>query len=190
MFKKTETELILQLRKGSMKAFDEIYGLYARRLFAFCLKYTKSKENAEEIMEDTFVWLWNNRSTLEEADSVKPLLFLRAKHYLINAYRKVINSPVYEDYMDYLDHHNSTTADSQLEYDDFVRQLNLMLAKLPKTQQEIIRLSKLEMLNNQEIAEKLNYSEQTVKNQLSMGLKQLRQLINNRTNLMWLLFLV
>lgn len=92
--------------------------------------------------------------------------------------------------MDYLDHHNSTTADSQLEYDDFVRQLNLMLAKLPKTQQEIIRLSKLEMLNNQEIAEKLNYSEQTVKNQLSMGLKQLRQLISNRTNLMWLLFLV
>mgnify|MGYP000640659603 CR=1 FL=1 len=61
---------------------------------------------------------------------------------------------------------------------------------LPKTQQEIIRLSKLEMLNNQEIAEKLNYSEQTVKNQLSMGLKQLRQLISNRTNLMWLLFLV
>ena len=190
MFKKTETELILQLRKGSMKAFDEIYELYARRLFAFCLKYTKSKENAEEIMEDTFVWLWKSRSTLEEADSVKPLLFLRAKHYLINAYRKVINSPVYEDYMDYLDHHNSTTADSQLEYDDFVRQLNQMLAKLPKTQQEIIRLSKLEMLNNQEIAEKLNYSEQTVKNQLSMGLKQLRQLINNRTNLMWLLFLV
>ena len=47
---------------------------------------------------------------------------------------------------------NSTTADSQLEYDDFVRQLNQMLAKLPKTQQEIIRLSKLEMLNNQEIA--------------------------------------
>ena len=36
-----------------MKAFDEIYELYARRLFAFCLKYTKSKENAEEIMEDT-----------------------------------------------------------------------------------------------------------------------------------------
>lgn len=105
-----------------MKAFDEIYGLYARRLFAFCLKYTKSKENAEEIMEDTFVWLWNNRSTLEEAESVKPLLLLRAKHYLINAYRKVINSPVYEDYMDYLDHHNNTTADSQLEYDDFVRQ--------------------------------------------------------------------
>ena len=115
-----------------MKAFDEIYRLYARRLFAFCLKYTKSKENAEEIMEDTFVWLWNNRSTLEEADSVKPLLFLRAKHYLINAYRKVINSPVYEDYMDYLDHYNSTTADSQLEYDDFVRQLNQTLPSCPR----------------------------------------------------------
>lgn len=45
-----------------MKAFDEIYELYARRLFAFCLKYTKSKENAEEIMEDTFVWLWKTEA--------------------------------------------------------------------------------------------------------------------------------
>ena len=54
-----------------MKVFDEIYGLYARRLFAFCLKYTKSKENAEEIMEDTFVWLWNNRSNHGKTKSAR-----------------------------------------------------------------------------------------------------------------------
>ena len=56
-----------------MKAFDEIYGLYDRRLFAFCLKYTKSKENAEEIMEDTFV---HKLLTTE-----KPINIIQDKNY-------------------------------------------------------------------------------------------------------------
>lgn len=190
MFSNSEAELIQLLRNDSMKAFDEIYELYARRLYAFCLKYTKQKETAEEIMEDAFIWLWDHRKELEASTSIKPILFLRTKHYLINAYRKTANSPTYEDYMDYLDHHAGESTDSALEYDDFLRIVKQMLDKLPKAQQEIIRLSKLEMLNNQEIAQRLNYSEQTVKNQLSLGLKQLRQMLSNKTNLVWLFFLV
>ncbi len=192
MFYKSETELIQKLNKGSIKAFDEIYELYARRLLSFCIKYTKSRETAEEIMEDTFVWLWKNRQDIKEELSLKPILFLRAKHYLINAHRKIVNSPIYEDYMDYLDHHDSSSnaTDSLLEYDDFLKQVWRMLERLPKTQQEVIKLSKIEMLNNQEIAQRLNYSEQTVKNQLSLGLKQLREILRNRSNLLWLLFLV
>lgn len=192
MFDKSETDLIIELKNGSMKAFDQIYELYARRLFAFCLKYAKSKETAEEIMEDSFVWIWTNRENITQTNSIKPILFLRAKHLLINAYRKIVNSPVYEDYMDYLDHHSASTmsSDSYLEYDDFMRQVTLMLEKLPKAQQEIVRLSKLDMLNNKEIAQRLNYSEQTVKNQLSLGLKQLRQLLGKQLSCLWILFLV
>lgn len=193
MLNKSETELVQKLNKGSIKAFDEIYELYARRLLAFCLKYTKSKENAEEIMEDTFVWVWNNRQNIKTDSPLKAIIFLRAKHYLINAYRKVVNSPVYEDYMDYLDHkdsNHSMSSDSALEYDDFVKQVHRMIDKLPIAQQEIIKLSKIEMLSNKEIAHLLNYSEQTVKNQLSLGLKQLREMLQNKTSLLWLLFLV
>lgn len=189
MFEYTEAELIHLLRNDSIKSFDEIYELYARRLYSFCLKYTKRKESAEEIMEDTFIWLWRNRKTLDALSSIKSILFLRAKHYLINAYRKVVNSPTYEDYMDYLDHHSSESPDSILEYEDFLRQVNKLLDQLPRTQQDIIRLSKIEMLSNQEIAHRLNYSEQTVKNQLSLGLKQLRQLLGNKMSMICLLFL-
>ena len=103
MSDKTETELIIDLQKGSVKAFNAIYELYARRLYAFCLKYTKSRQNAEEIVEDTFVWVWNNRDSIKQEISLKPILFLKTKHLLINAYRKVVNSPIYEDYMDYID---------------------------------------------------------------------------------------
>lgn len=176
MLQKTERELIIDLRDGSIKAFKAIYELYARRLYAFCLKYTKSRENAEEIVEDTFVWLWNYRESIkEEEESLKSLLFIKTRHLLINAYRKVINSPIYEDYMDYLDHQGMDhAADSPIEYDEFIKQVNDCISQLPAAQQQIIQLSKFEQMGNKEIAEQLNYSEQTVKNQLSLGLKQLR----------------
>ena len=187
----TERELIQQLRLDSIKAFNAIYELYARRLYAFCLKYTQSRENAEEIVEDTFVWIWNNRHDIKPEESIKPLIFLKTRHLLINAYRKLVNSPVFEDYMDYLDHTSEGGAtDSPMEYDDFMRQVNQNIDKLPETQQQIIRLSKLEMLSNREIAQQLGYSEQTVKNQLSLGLKQLRALLKPRLNIFWVLFLI
>ena len=187
----TERELIQALRLDSIKAFNAIYELYARRLYAFCLKYTQSRENAEEIVEDTFVWIWNNRHDIKQEETLKPLLFLKTKHLLINAYRKLVNSPAYEDYMDYLDHSpEGSTADRPMEYDDFLRQVNRYIDQLPEAQQRIIRLSKLEMLSNKEIAQELGYSEQTVKNQLSLGLKQLRTMLRGKLSLIGLLFLV
>lgn len=191
MSDKTETDLIIDLQKGSVKAFNAIYELYARRLYRFVWKYTKSRQNAEEIVEDTFVWVWNNRDSIKQEPSLKPLLFLKTKHLLINAYRKVVNSPIYEDYMDYLDHNgNDTAADSPMEYDEFMKQLDECISQLPKAQQQIIRLSKFEQLANKDIAEQLNYSEQTVKNQLSMGLKQLKSLLQKKGNYLLILLLI
>ncbi len=191
MFEKTEEKLIIEVKKDSMRAFDSIYELYARRLYAFCLRYAKSRETAEEIVQDTFVWLWNNRHSITQDKTLKPILFIRAKHLLINAYRKVVNSPIYEDYMDYLDHGStsSNATDCMLEYDEFTKKVNALIAQLPNTQQEIIRMSKFEMMSNKEIATRLNYSEQTVKNQLSLGLKQLRKMLNIPLNFLWFIFL-
>lgn len=174
-----------------MRAFDKIYEIYARRLYAFCLKYCKSKETAEEIMQDTFVWIWNNRLSITQTETLKPIIFIRAKHLLINAYRKVINSPVYEDYMDYLDKGDSSSyiSSSLMEYDEFVQRVNLLINQLPNAQREIIKLSKFEMMTNKEIAQKLNYSEQTVKNQLSLGLKQLRNMLGMPLGLLAYIFL-
>lgn len=190
MLEKTELELIIELQQGSVKAFNAIYELYARRLFAFCLNYTKSRQNAEEIVEDTFIWIWNNRMTLRPESSLKSLLFIKTKHLLINAYRKVINSPAYEDYMDYLDHQGHSSTDCAIEYDEFVKMVNQCIGQLPAAQQKIIRLSKFEQMTNKEIAVHLNYSEQTVKNQLSAGLKQLRVMLQKKGILLFLWLLI
>ena len=178
MDRETEAKLVRGLKQGSVKAFNGIYELYARRLYGFCLKYAKSRDTVDEIVGDTFVWIWNNRENIRQDESLQAILFIKARHLLINAYRKRLHNPTYEDYMDYLDKSEAKEhSDSQLEYDDFVKQLHQALNRLPKTQREIIKLSKLEMMSNKEIAAKLNYSEQTVKNQLSLGLKELKKML-------------
>ena len=54
----SESVLITMLMEGSEAAFKHIYDLYASRLYAFCLQYTKSHDETDEIVQDAFVWLW------------------------------------------------------------------------------------------------------------------------------------
>ena len=85
--------LIADLKKGSKEAFDEIYRLYAGRLLAYCAQYTKCREDAEEIVQDVFVALWNSRQTIRQEETLRSLLFTISKHRVINAYRVSRLSP-------------------------------------------------------------------------------------------------
>ena len=170
----SEPELIALLKQGSQEAFKSLYDLYARRLYAFCMEYTKSREDTEEIVQDAFIWLWRNKENIRQEATIKNLLFLRVKHFLINAWRARVNTPIFEDYVDYI---NSLPADSRdhLEYMDYRDTVMSIIDQLPKTQSKVVKMSRLEGFKNKEIAEKLRLSEQTVKNALSMGLKYLKE---------------
>ena len=148
--------------------------MYARRLYAFCMEYTYSREDTEEIVQDAFVWLWKNRSSIRQETTIKNLLFLRVKHFLINAWRARLNEPVFEDYVDYLDLSSGENAD-KVEFDEFRSGIESIINQLPHTQAQVVKMSRLDGLKNKEIAEKLRLSEQTVKNALSVGLKFLRE---------------
>lgn len=175
-FSLKERELIRNLKNNSRKAFDDIYKLYSKRLFAYCLQFTKSPEDTEEIVQDIFIHLWTNRASIRQEETLRSLLFIMAKHRLINSYRSTINSPIYEDYLNYQEQLSTDPSPiHSLEYNEFVQGLKKALRQLPSTQQEVIELSRMEGKTNKEIAEILSLSEQTVKNQLSIGLKALRK---------------
>lgn len=96
-----EATLIEQLVNGSEHAFEQIYDLYAGRLYAFCLQYTKNHDETDEIVQDAFIWLWRHKESLRQRKSLKALLFISVRHQLINAWRRNANSPVYEDFVNY-----------------------------------------------------------------------------------------
>lgn len=173
MMETNERLLIEQLKEGSQQAFHRLYDKYAFRLYTFGMQYTHSREGTEELVEDTFIWLWTNRSNIRQRETLKSLLFMRMRHYLINAYRSTIKAPVFESYTDYLNHLSDSSVDN-VEYDELQRIFLAAVNRLPETQSRVVRLSRWEGKSNKEIAQLLNLKEQTVKNQLSLGIKVLR----------------
>ena len=89
--------------RGSQKAFETLFERYSRELYAYSLQFTKSSEEAEEIVHDVFLCLWNNRHRLKQVDSLRPLLFKMSKFRLINAFRAKVASPVFEEYIELKD---------------------------------------------------------------------------------------
>lgn len=187
---KNEAKLIEELMQGSQIAFKGIYDLYVGRLFSFALSYSKSREDTQEMVEDTFVWLWNNKEKIQEVDSLRPLLFLRMRHFLINAYRETLRSLEFRDYLDYRESLSIDNTDHVLEYDDFLKNLYKSLEQVTPTQRRVIEMARMDGIGIKEIASELNLTEQTVRNQLSLGLKKLRLVMKESYYLFVLLFFV
>lgn len=185
-----EQLLIKDLKQSSKQAFDEIYCIYARRLLGYSCQYTKNMEDAEEIVQDVFVQLWNCRERIRQEESLKSLLFIMAKHRLINAFKARVNSPLYEDYVNCQYELSTNHTAEHIEYQDFLSEVKNAIETLPMTQRRIIKLCKFKGLTNKEVAQELSLSEQTVKNQLSLGLKALRQELDKVLLLIELLFLI
>ena len=164
-----ESILILELRDGSVRAFNALYKLYFTQLYNFSMLYTKSGCDAEEIV-------WNIRGQIKATSTLRPLLFIMAKHYLINAIRANVNSPVYEDYLEYSDK-LADNASQKLEYDEFRRRLAGAMNKLSETQRKAIIMSRFRGMSMGEIAKALNISEQTVYNNIHLGLRRLKTIL-------------
>lgn len=184
-----EVELIKELKSDSEEAFDAIYVMYFKRLYAYCLKFTKSDEDTEEIVQDVFLHLWEIRHEIRQEETLRSLLFIISKNYLIKSFHKCINSQIFEDYIDYKDCISSNErTDYELEFRDYLQQIRVEMNKLSETQKKVIELSRLGDLSIEETAHKLNLSEQTVRNQLSIGLKSLKVLIERNLVILLLIF--
>lgn len=171
------SDTIKKLREGSHEAFDVLYNRYADSLYGFALLHTRSAAAAEDIVQDTFLRLWNMRATLSVEGSFKSMLFTIAKNQMIDAFRRQINRPEFENYIHFCEDENllDNSSVEQIYYDDFIDKLTIAKRKLTPAQRNVFELSREEGLSNAEIADLAGLSEQTVKNHLSAALKILRE---------------
>ena len=121
-----EKQHIIELNQGSYRAFDALYSLYSRRLYAYALKLTKSHQDAKEIVQDTFVKLWLNREHVLPSASIQSYLFTITKNTLLNKVRTVVNAPVFVDYLDFINEQrlSENKVVEELDLDDFRKKLN------------------------------------------------------------------
>lgn len=168
--------LISKLRTGSYDAFNSLYETYADSLYGFVLLHLKSTSQAEDIVQDTFLKLWNMRAGLSLEGSFKAMLFTMAKNQIIDQFRQQINRPDFEDYLRFCEDENllDNSSMDKIYYDDFLEKLAIAKQLLTPQQRTIFELSREDGMSNAEIVAVTQLSEQTVKNHLSAALKTLR----------------
>ncbi len=169
------------LKKGNKSLFEDLYREYYVPLCYFCIKYVDSLEDAEEIVQDVFVRLWEKREEIEINTSLKSYLHKSVANSALNFIKKQKLSNKFK---------KDKELDSGVSFDDGLKNmedeelqkvLKAAILELPEKRREIFELSRFEDMKYNKIAEHLSISVKTVENQMSKALKYLRIVLKDYT---------
>jgi len=170
----TDIELIEKLRIGDVDAFDLVYQRYAGKLYAFSLKYLKSKEESEELVQSVFLKVWENQKNLKKDTSFKSYLFTIAYNEICNLFRRRKYQQNLITKIETESSEASGETEDQIEFQFVAEQVDQIIARLPEKQKTIFLKSRQEGKSNKEIADELGLSRGTVDNYISESLKFIR----------------
>lgn len=185
----SDFELVEKLQSGDLDAFDQIFKRFGDKLFGFALKYLKSKEETEELVQDVFLRIWENRKNLKKESSLKSYLFTIAYHNICRVFKKK------QIYLKFLEENKSIAnstfdLEEQIEYKAVLEHIDLLIEKLPEKQKAIFIKSYKEGKSTKEIAKEVNLAPGTVDNHISAALKFLRNQISGENFALLLFFIV
>jgi len=169
-----DQNLHLRLKNGDEQAFSTIYERYYRPLYSFIFAFLKHKQLTEEALQETFLAVWMQRATIREEYPIEPLLFLICRRKILDYFRKIASSTKLRAELHLLVAEINNETEEAISFNDTIKFTNDAIDKLPGQQQKVLRLSKIDGLSNEEIAQQLQLSKNTVKNHLAAALKTLR----------------
>lgn len=176
---KSNQELILLIQKDDRIAFYNLYERYCRRLHDFVLRYVKQNEDAEEIVQEVFVKIWESRNKIDAYSSFEAFLFTIAYNTTINLMRKRTIEKKYLEHLKSLQQlDDSPNIIDEMHFKELNNRLQSLLNELTPRQKEIFQLSREEGLTHDEIAKKLDISVNTVKKHMSNTLAFLKSQID------------
>lgn len=170
-----ESALLQQISEGCQQSFSVLFRHYLPVLQSFAVKFTKSADAAEEVIQEAFVRVWLNRDQLEAVDNIQAYLYKFVSNECLSHLRKTLRQ---EKAMDgvknvRLQPLKNETLES-VHFNELKRIIANAVETLSPQRKTVYYLSRLEGLSIPEISEKLNLSPSTVKNTLIAALKAIR----------------
>jgi len=168
-------ELIAELKSGSESAFSTLYNNQVSKIYAYALNIVKSPALAEDVVQETFVKLWENASNLQNDSNISAYLFTITRNLCLNLIRRAkketwITDEIIAFAIDALDNGVEYTQHQQLKV-----LLNDAIAQLPPKRKMIYELCKIKGMSYQQVAEQLNLSQSTVNSQMVKAIKSVQQ---------------
>ena len=160
-----DQELTKLLKEGSKDAFRQLYNRYGSKIHRFALNYLKSEYDAEELVQDVFLKLWDKRNFLDSSGNIKSYIYKVAVNSIYDFIRhKNIEQAFHEFSMGKTEESDDTWE--EVVYNDMLAQIEQLMKQMPEQRRKIFKMSKEYGLSNAEIAKSLSLSKRTVENQL------------------------
>lgn len=173
-----DIQLAKAISTGDQVAFKLFFERYYNPLLAYISTFTHQSLQAEDITQQAFVTLWDNREKIKPEHSLKNYLYTIAYNGYIDQYRK---SKYQNSILDHLK--RRALADRLNERDDTadqrIEKLRSIVDALPYRCQEILKLNKIQGLKYREIAEMLDISVKTVESQMRIAYQKIREEFQN-----------
>jgi len=179
----SNVQFINGIQQGEIVAFEELYKKYYIYLCLIAEHIVKNSLDAEEIVSDVFVKVWNIRENIEITSSIKTYLVKAVQNTSLNYLERgkiknrLTDSLTYSDYE--LLAWSSDYPLGQLYEKEIMNILDDGISLLPDACQQIFKLSRNEDMKYSEIAEKLGISVNTVKTQMKIALARLRKTLKD-----------
>lgn len=175
--------MISAIKEGNNFAFKELYIQYRQKLYNYFLKKTNSVEDAKDLVQVTFVKLWQYRASLSEDYLPDQQVFYIARTVFIDYMRK--ENKLNKIKASVKVKNNTLQTDDPAQEFDLASLLQAKLSGMPSLRKRVFELHKLEGYSYKEIAEILSISVKSVDNNLAKALKYLRN-----TKLIFIIILV
>lgn len=174
---------VAEFQQGNRKSFRLLFDMLYPVMCLFAKKYLNNYDEAEDIVQEVFVELWNQRAKFESFNQIKAFMYLSVKNKCFNFIK---HQQVKEKYAIACSIDNTDAAFEEAVIEaEVVNNLNDEINKLPVQQKQVILLS-MQGLSVDEVADNMQISPNTVKMHKKLAYKQLREKIGS-ANLLLLL---
>ena len=184
-----ENELAYALQKGDELVFEDIFKNYYERLCNYANTFVNDMDEAEEMVQSTFLILWEKRESIDIHTSIKSYLYQAVHNQSLNRIKHFKVQQAHGEYMKQQADSGTFHYTENFLGEELEQQINAAIESLPPQCQTVFRLSRFENLTYAEIAQQLNVSVKTIENHMGKALRIMRvQLKDYIPVLLWFLF--
>jgi len=172
---------IRKAKKGDIESYQELYGVFARKVLNFIYRMVNSPEEAEDLAQETFLAVYQKLGTLKDDSKFEPWLFRIARNFVYQRYRTRSPSTVSIDALDENGQQVTQLVDTRKNPDEAFQNVELedvvadVIAGLPEKYREVFILSALQHLSYQQIAEVVGRSLPSIKTDIHRARLEVRK---------------
>jgi RNA polymerase sigma-70 factor (family 1) len=158
--------------------FNNLYKQYAGKLYGFAMRITGGDTyQSEEIVQNTFIKIWERRATIQTKDKSFSLLCTIARNIMLNTCEHRTVELIYQDYIKRNAYQQIPMTDDDANFNFLNEYIDRIVDNMPSQRRNVFILSKKKNLSNEEIAKELNISSSNVSTQLSLAINYIRKWI-------------